>query len=143
MHRINQAQTVKSMRTCIDMNDSRLIGTWRSDARRTALDVAARRDVAASKKKKLLSLFGKLELRYTPTHCYSTMGDSVTVNPYTVVAKDAWSVVVVGSNLIAGKEIVHIHFEGHHYWIYLGSSGMREFFKRVNRKRMAKTKKMR
>jgi hypothetical protein len=122
------------------MNDSRLIGTWRSDARKTAFELPARRDIPASKKKKLLSLFGKLQLRYTRTHCYSTMGSHVAANPYTVVAKDAWSVFVVGSNSIAGKQIVHIHFEGNHYWIYLGSSGMREFFKRVGQKRRAKKK---
>jgi len=68
------------------------------------------------------------------------MGSHVAANPYTVVAKDAWSVVVVGSSSIAGKQIVHIHFEGNHYWIYRGSSGMREFFKRVGQKRRAKKK---
>jgi hypothetical protein len=117
------------------MQDSRLIGIWRSDARRTSLDVAARRDISAAKQEKLLRLFGKLEVRYTPTHCYSTLNGQVTADRYRVVAKDSSSVALVMSNAIAGEQIVHIHFEGNHYWIVLGSGRMREFFKRVSPKR--------
>jgi hypothetical protein len=116
------------------MEDSRLIGTWRSDARRTSLDVAARRDISAAKQKKLLRLFGKLEVRYTPTHCYSTLNGQVTADRYRVVAKDSSSVALVMSNPIAGEQIVHVHFEGNRYWIVLGSGRMREFFKRVSPK---------
>jgi len=117
------------------MQDSRLIGIWRSDARRTSLDVAARRDISAARQKKLLRLFGKLEVRYTPTHCYSTLNGQVTADRYRVAAKDSSSVALVMSNAIAGEQIVHIHFEGNHYWIVLGSGRMREFFKRVSPKR--------
>jgi len=35
------------------MYDPRLIGTWRSDARRTSHEIAARRDIPAAKKSKL------------------------------------------------------------------------------------------
>jgi hypothetical protein len=113
------------------IRDSRLIGTWRSDARKTALDSAVRRDISAIKKKKLLAMFGKLELRYTPTHCYSSFEGTTTANRYRVVAKDPSSVALVVSNPILGDHIVHIHFERSHYWIFLGSGRMREFFKRV------------
>ena len=123
------------------MRDSRLIGTWRSDARKTALEITARRDVSAKKKRKLLSIFGKLELRYTPTHCYSSFGGTTSANRYKVVAKDSWSVALIVSNPIMGENIVHIHFEGPHYWIVLGSGRMREFFKRViSRQERTKTK---
>lgn len=114
------------------MRDSRLIGTWRSDSRKTALEIAARRDIASGAKKKLISLFGKLELRYTPSRCYSTLGETTWVNRYVVVAKDSSSVALVTSNGLGGKEIVHVHFEGPRYWIVLGSGRAREFFKRVN-----------
>jgi hypothetical protein len=136
-----KALSVKFVRICAGMNDCRLIGTWRSDARKTAVEVVARRDIPASKKKKLLSLFGKLELRYTRTHCHSIMSGQVAMNPYAVVARDASSVVVIASNSIAGKQIVHIHFERTHCWVYLGSSGIREFFRRANPKRKVRTKK--
>jgi hypothetical protein len=124
------------------MTDSRLIGTWRSDAKKTAMEIASRADLSLAKKKKLQSFFGKLELRYTQGLCYSRFEDHASVKPYRVVAKDEWSVALVASNSISGKQIFHIHFEGdNHYWITLGSGRMREFFKRVNTKRAGPTKK--
>jgi hypothetical protein len=125
----------------MDMNDSRLIGNWRSDARKTSLEIAARRDITAAKKKKLLRFFGKLELRYTPTRCYSSLNGQISVNRYSVVAKDSSSVALLVSNPILGKQIVHIHFEGNRYWIVLGSGRMREFFKRKSSKSAVKAKK--
>ncbi len=113
------------------MYDLRLIGTWRSDARKTSREIAARRDIPASKKSKLRRLFGKLELRYRRTRCHARLGDVVTVTRYTVVAKDSFSVAVVSVNPIAGKQISQIHFEGDYYWICLGSGRVREFFKRI------------
>lgn len=123
------------------MYDSRRIGTWRSDARKTALEIAARRDLTAAKKRKLRRFFGKLELRYTPTHCDLSLDECVSVSRYKVVAKDPSSVALIVSNRIAGKQIAHIHFEGNRYWIVLGSGRMREFFKQGEpkiRKRRAK-----
>jgi hypothetical protein len=126
------------------MTDSRLIGTWRSDARKTAVEIAARADLSSAKKKKLRSFFGKLEHRYTHSLCYSRFEDHASVKPYTVVAKDDWSVALVLSNSIGGKQIFHIHFEGdNYYWITLGSGRMCEFFKRVNTNRVGPTKKRR
>ena len=123
------------------IRDSRIIGTWRSDARKTALEIAVRQDISAEKKKKLLSIFGKLELRYTATHCYSSFEGTTSANPYKVVAKDSSSVALVVSNPLVGKEIVHIHFEGPYYWIVLGSGRMREFFKRIDfRQKRTQTK---
>jgi len=114
------------------MYDSRLLGTWKSDAHRTAREIEARRDIRGAKKSKLLGLFGKLELRYTKTRVYSSYGDYKTVSRYTVVAKGADSVATVSENPIAGKQIFHIHFEGDYYWISLGR--FREFFRRVGTK---------
>ena len=73
----------------MDMHDSRLIGTWRPDARKTAREVAVGHDMTPSRKKKLLrQFFGKMVLRYTPTRCYSLLKGQVSVNRYLVVAKD-------------------------------------------------------
>jgi hypothetical protein len=123
------------------MHDPRLMGSWRSDAHKTSLEIAARRDITAAKKKKLLHFFGKLELRYTQTRCYSSLNDQISVNRYRVVAKDSSSVALLWSSPILGDQIVHIHFEGNHYWIVLGSGRMREFFKRISAKSSAKLKK--
>jgi len=118
------------------MYDSRLIGTWKSDARRTAREIEARHDIRGPNKTKLLSLFGKLVLRYTRTHCYSDYDGHRTAARYKVVAKDACSVVTISESPIAGKRIFYIRFEGDHYWICLGR--FREYFKRI--KKTAKTK---
>ena len=77
------------------MYDSRLVGTWKSDARRTAGEIAARRDIAASRKVRLRRLFGKLVVRYTKTRCYATLNGRTEVCRYSVVAKDQSSVAVV------------------------------------------------
>jgi hypothetical protein len=114
------------------MHDSRLMGIWKSDAKRTAREIAARRDIPASKKRKLRSLFGKLELRYTRTHCHSLYDGNRTINRYVAVARDSSSVAIVSFNSISGPQIFHIHFEGKHYWICLGK--IREHFKRKKRK---------
>src|ERR1700722_7885836 len=92
----------------MDMHDFRLIGSWRSDAHKTSLEIAARRDITAAKKKKLLRVFGKLELRYTPTRCYSSLNGQISANRYRVVAKDSSSVALLVSNPIVGEQIVHI-----------------------------------
>ena len=123
------------------MHDSRLIGTWRSDAFKTRAEIATRRDMRLAKNKKLASLFGKLELRYTRSLCYSRFETHKSMNAYEVVAKDEYSVAVVSFRPMIGKQITHIHFEGQHYWIYLGSGGLREFFKRVKPKRAHPAKK--
>jgi hypothetical protein len=103
------------------MKDSRLIGTWKSDGRKTAKEIAARRDIPANKKAKLRRLFGKLELRHTATHCYARLGDYLSVNRYTVVAKDKRSAALIVFNPLEGKRLVQIRFAGDHYWIILGS----------------------
>ena len=119
------------------MYDSRLIGTWKSDSRRTVQEILARRDIRGSKSK-LISVFGKLELRYTRTHCYTKLGEYRTANRYKVVAKDSDSVATFRKDPIFGKQISHIHFEGDHYWICLGK--IREYFKRVDTKPKGKNR---
>lgn len=86
----------------------------------TAAEIEMRRDIRGKKKAKLLSLFEKLELRYTKTRVYKRYEAYKTVARYTVLAKDANSVVTISEISLTGKRIVHIHFEGDHYWISLG-----------------------
>jgi hypothetical protein len=120
------------------MTDSRLIGTWRSDGRRTLQEIAARRDIPATQRRKLARFFGKLELRYTRTKCYARMETHASASGYLVLAKDASSVAILSSNSFAGEQIHHIHFEGPYYWILLGSGKVREFFRRVKPKTRTK-----
>jgi hypothetical protein len=124
------------------MHDPRLTGTWRSDKRRTTREILARRDIPGGKRRTtLLNVFGKLTLRYTRTRCYSTFDGSTDVRPLKVVAKDASSVVVIGSGPLGDQDVIyHIHFEGPersptppYYWVSLG--GFREYFRRVRARR--------
>jgi hypothetical protein len=110
------------------MYDRRLLGSWRSDRRKTAREITSRKDIPPNQR--LLSIFGKLELRYTRARCYSTLDGHTEVGHYRVVAKNSSSVVTVGTSSLTGEEaIYHIHFEGNYYWISLGK--FREYFRRV------------
>ena len=111
------------------MYEPRLIGTWRSDAKKTAREIHARNDIPLSKKSKLKKLMGKLELRYTRNRCYAKLGDEITPMRFSVVARDETSVAIVTVGPILGREIVHIHFEDKYYWVCLGN--IREYFKKV------------
>jgi hypothetical protein len=113
------------------MQDPRIWGTWRSDAGRTAREIAAWKDIPAHRSKKLITLFGKLEPRYTRTRCYATLNGQTEVLRYKVVAKDSGSVALVSDDPIGGRPVAsHVHFDGPHFWINIGNGRLREFFKR-------------
>jgi hypothetical protein len=115
------------------MYDKRLIGTWKSDKRRTVQDIAARRDIPPKNKKSRYRMFGKLTLRYTRTHFHSIFEELSEVRRYRVVAKNESSVVTLNLHPLAGKQIHHIRFEGEYHWICLGK--FREYFKRVAKRK--------
>ncbi len=113
------------------LRDKRLWGTWRSDARRTGREIAARNDIPETQKKNLKKLFGKLQIKYTQTRAYATLNGHTESWSYTVVGKDSAGVVILSST---GREeesrLTHIHFEEPFFWISLGNGRIREFFKR-------------
>lgn len=127
------------------MIDRRLIGTWKSDRRLTAKDIAARRDIPTAKVARLARIFGHLTLRYTPTRCYSQFHEGKDVRSYRVLAKTADS-VVVRSRALAPEtftSVYHLRFtevgpSPSVYWISLGA--FREFFRRVKKGRDARAK---
>ena len=116
----------------LTVRDRRLLGTWKSDGPRTARDIEARSDLDPRHKQTLIGMFGQLELRYTPTRCYASLGETVTVSRYTVVGRNSDEVLVVSHDETGtrGDGLQHIHFEGDRYWISLGP--FREFFRRVD-----------
>jgi hypothetical protein len=120
------------IRTRSNMYDPRLVGVWRSDAKRTGRELAARRDIPGRNKKGLRRLFGKLELRYTRTRCYATLNGHTESSSYRVVAKDSSSVAIVSYDWLLDAEVIsHLHFDGSHVWVAVGTGLFREFFKRV------------
>jgi hypothetical protein len=128
--------------------DPRLLGTWRSDRRRTARDIEARHDIPRPKKTALLAIFGHLTLRYTRARCYSSFHGKTESLPYRVVARNSDGVVVVSQSSPAEDEqsIQHIRFDDlgprpEHYWVALGP--IREYFRRIKtppNKQMQRTK---
>ena len=127
--------------------DKRLIGTWRSDKRRTAQEIRARRDIKAGRKRNfLIGLFGKLVVRFTRTNCYTTFDGRTDVKPLRIAATDADGVVVVNGSSV-GDVINHMRFEDApkngglpiYYWICLGQ--FREYFRRVDRRTVRKRSK--
>jgi hypothetical protein len=113
------------------MQDTRLLGVWRSDARRTRRDLGARRDIPLKTRRAIDGMLGRLELRYTRTRCHSTLDGSTFSAPYVVVAKDSSSVAIVSRDVLGEEAISHIHFEDSRFWIHVGRGLFREFFKRV------------
>jgi hypothetical protein len=114
------------------MHDRRLLGRWRSDASRTGQDLAARRDIPARQKAGLRGLFGKLELRYTRKRCFATLNGRTESFPYNVVAKDLSSVAIVSHDALLEQPMIsHLHFDGSHMWVAVGTGAFRELFKRI------------
>jgi hypothetical protein len=107
--------------------DRRLLGTWRSDRRRTLQHYKPGPKSTPRRWWKFRSIFGKLTVRWTARRWYSDFEGSRTSAPYEVVASDETSVVVRG---VDSKELVHIHFEGDYYWMAKHGTHC-EYFKRV------------
>jgi hypothetical protein len=66
-----------------------LIGTWRSDRRRTLQTCHRYHCLFGVKKRRVGDLFGKLELRYTYKYVHHRLGDFEYRARYDVVAEDA------------------------------------------------------
>ena len=95
-------------------------------------ELRQRRDFSPKALRVLAGIFGKLELRFTRTRCYSTFDVNTKSNSYVVVAKDRSSVVIRSPDLLTGESrITHMHFDGAHFWVNVGTGAVREFFKRL------------
>ena len=127
---VARIRTVPEMRKI--RSDRRLLGTWRSDRRRTLRDWKLDPERDTPEKRQLLSdLFGHLTLRFTQQRIYSDFKGSHQVVKYDVIGADSSSVAVLAwCSLYEEERIQHIHFEDdRHYWIAL--DGQREWFRRI------------
>jgi hypothetical protein len=117
--------------------DSRLIGTWQSDADRTIAEIRKRRPVDEKQEAAFRKLFGKLRVTYTATTCTSNLEAFSQTNPYEVLGKDNVSVVireVEPKSPILGEmtEFTVIQFDGlDSYWLFTKIGGIQEYFNRV------------
>ena len=148
-----QARKVKTLPPKWPKTDSRLLGTWKSDRRRTFAEWSWGENVSPKKKEKLKSLFGKLLITYTRSRIIWNLPHRKWVNSrrYTILGTDEASVAIVVSGelyikdpkkydrfnlqtvkeLWSKPEIRQIHFAGNHYWISIGNGKNREFFRRI------------
>jgi len=111
--------------------DRRLLGTWRSDRRRTLKEWVWRPGTTAKQRKFITDMFGHLTIRYTRHRMRSEFKGHRDSQPYEVIGTDSDSVaIMVYVGWMEERMIYHIHFEGdRHYWIAIGRQ--REWFRRV------------
>jgi hypothetical protein len=135
--------------------DKRLLGTWRSDKRRTIEEWVYRKKLVPAKRKQFESIFGKLRVKYTRGRVYLSLPhrDWERSQRYIVVAHDETSVAIVKYGPLRIKDrwkynteilkleeemfgvhpkITHIHFDKQRYWISLGNGRNREFFWKIH-----------
>ncbi len=113
-------------------NDNRLLGTWKSDRRRTFKHFRPRPDCSPQSLRKFKSIFGKMVVRWDSDTCQTDLDGCKQTAAYEVIARDSVSVVVRCYDQLAQEaRLLQIFFEGDHYWIWAGGN-MREYFKRVD-----------
>ncbi|HEV8067803.1 MAG TPA: hypothetical protein VGP76_08695 [Planctomycetaceae bacterium] len=115
--------------------ERRLLGTWRSDRRRTLQFYKPGPQSTHKGHGKFKSIFGKLIVRWTARRCYfefdGTRFDGERWSePYEVVATDETSVVVRTAGVDGAPVLSQIHFEGDYYWIAV-SGFLCEYFRRI------------
>ena len=89
-----------------------LIGTWRSDRRRTLSTCHKYHCLRGEKKRRFAGFFGKLELRYTAKFVFSKLRDFQYRSAYDVIAEDADSIVIRIHGDGLKKRIDSFLFEG-------------------------------
>jgi hypothetical protein len=111
--------------------DRRLLGTWKSDRRRTFRHFRPKAGCSPASFRKFRALFGKLVIRWGHGKSYAELDGHRSVTAYEVVASDSRSVVIRYFDSLAGEDrLRQIHFDGEYYWIALGG-GLCEYFRRM------------
>ena len=110
----------------------RLIGTWRSDRRRTFEQWKPRPGVKPQRVRRFKSIFGKLVIRWGRTKCYTEQEGHRDSQPYEIVATDENSVIVRSEDAAFGGEmLLQIYFVGKDHYYVSTRWGMIEWFRRV------------
>lgn len=129
--------------------DRRLLGKWRSDAKKTMQFNREHARLEAGQIDALEQIFGKLTLEITKTHFYAELpAQSITRNgetieldatrqtvPYTVIGRTSEAVATKTTYQDPDQldELAIWHFEGDSMWTYVGDSPfgwlhVREYF---------------
>jgi len=110
--------------------DRRLIGTWKSDRRRTFRNWKWSSTATPKRIRFLKSLFGKLIIRWTRTRYYAELDGYRSVEKYDVVARDDDSVVIRARDWTGEQKLTQIHFEGED-WYWVPAGVFQEWFRRI------------
>lgn len=116
------------------MNDKRLIGKWKSDARRNRKEIRLRCDVVPDKanRERFAGIFGHLVIDYTGRTLTTDFHGHRTRHQYRVLAKDSESVVIESFDELLGQpRIRQLFFVGNYYWRSVGDGRLREWFRRI------------
>ncbi len=119
------------MRKSVSQFDPRLIGTWKSDRRRTFRHFKPSSNCSPRSLNKFKAIFGKMVIRWGREKFYSEFDGFRDTARYETVASDSDSVVVRVPDVLSGEDVLRqIHFAEDYYWIAV-SGNMHEWFKRV------------
>jgi hypothetical protein len=111
--------------------DRRLLGTWKSDRRKTFERYCPMPGTRPEVVRKLKSLFGKLVVRWGRKRVYSELDGHRNSQNYEIIAADSESVVVrYFCDVFKEDRLQQIHFEGEYYWIGLGGH-LCEYFRKI------------
>ena len=132
--------------------DKRLLGTWKSDARRTLKEWHWKKNLSPKRIGKCKTIFGKSEAVYTKTKiisrlrhrnwesaiCYRVLGvdeNSVAIAIFGEPKIKNWKkydpdLLDLAKEIYAKPRIAHIHFVDNYYWISFGKN--REFFRKIH-----------
>ena len=111
--------------------DARLIGTWKSDRRRTFQHFQPKAGTSPDKLRQLKAMFGQLVIDWGRGKYQTELEGRCDSGVYEVIASDATSVVVrLQEPAINGEDLQQIHFDGNHYWV-AASGTLIEWFCRL------------
>ena len=102
-------------------SDSRLLGTWKSDADATIAHRKTTRPVTEQNEAAMRKLFGKMLVTYTAKHYTWELDGTTETLPYQVVNKDAESVTIkVNVKIMSNGEPVTLRIrfpDADTYWV--------------------------
>ena len=113
--------------------ESRLIGTWQSDADETVAAQRKSRPVTVGQEQAMRRLFGRMKVTYTETTATTDFDGNLDTQPYQVISKNEDSVVIKCWSAFSKKdEQFRIRFVGSDtYWVDADQFAFSECFRRI------------
>jgi hypothetical protein len=112
--------------------DRRLLGTWKSDRRRTLEHFKLKPTAKPRSVRFFKSMFGKMVIHWMPATYRFELDGSRLKGSYEIVAQDSESVVIrTWSDLHQEHVLRQIHFEENYYWM-CASGSIIEYFRRIS-----------